>query len=132
VVLEGTQFEQHIGPFVRGAIDAREAAIRADGLASYLPLAELGIAHDRHVQGKDRARSAEILPWSHTIFSNLKAWLMGTSRGVSREHMLRYLAEFVHRFNRRWRETELFGFVLTRAVRREPFPYSRLAAELFR
>jgi hypothetical protein len=42
----------------------------------------------------------------------------------------RYLDEFVYRFNRRWRETEFFGFVLTRAVRGQPSPYSRLTAEL--
>ncbi len=81
--------------------------------------------------GSDRARSTEILPWSHTIFSNLKAWLLGTFRGVSKKHMHRYLDEFIYRFNHRWRETELFGFVLRRAVRGEPFPYSRLTAELF-
>ncbi len=44
--------------------------------------------------------------------------------------MPRYLDEFIYRFNRRWRETELFGFVLNRAVRGEPFPYGRLTAEL--
>ena len=49
---------------------------------------------------------------------------------MSKKHIPRYLDEFVYRFNRRWRETELFGFVLNRAVRGEPFPYSRLTAEL--
>ena len=45
--------------------------------------------------------------------------------------MPRYLDEFIYRFHRRWREGELFGFVLNRALRGEPFPYSRLTAELF-
>ena len=45
--------------------------------------------------------------------------------------MHRSLDEFIYRFNRRWRETELCGFALRRAVRGEPFPYSRLTAELF-
>ena len=130
-VLEGVTFEDDLGPFLRGAIDANEAAIRTDGFAGYRPLEEVGITHDRQVQGPDRARSTEILPWSHTIFSNLKAWLLGTFRGVSKKHMHRYLDEFIYRFNRRWRETELFGFVLRRAVRGEPFPYSRLTAELW-
>ena len=43
--------------------------------------------------------------------------------------MPRYLDEFVYRFDRRWRETELFGFVLQRAVTEAPFPYRRLVAE---
>ena len=130
-VLEGVRFEEDLGPFLRGAIDAHEAVVRTDGFAGYLPLEEAGIAHDRQVQGLDRARSTEILPWSHTIFSNLKAWLLGTFRGVSKKHMPLYLDEFIYRFNRRWRESELFGFVLSRAVRGKPFPYSRLTAELF-
>ncbi len=86
VVLEGISFEDDLGPFLRGAIDAHEAAIRTDGYAGYRPLAELGIVHDRQVQGPDRSRCSEILPWSHTIFSNLKAWLVWTFRGVSRKH----------------------------------------------
>jgi hypothetical protein len=35
----------------------------------------------------------------------------------------------VYRFERCWREGELFGFVLRRAARGEPFPYHRLVAE---
>ncbi len=35
-----------------------------------------------------------------------------------------------YRFDRRWREGELFGFVLARAVRGRPLPYARLTAEL--
>ena len=130
-MLEGVSFERDLGPFLRGVIDAHQAVVLTDGFRGYLPLDDAGVAHQRHIQGCDRSRSAEILPWSHTIFSNLKAWLMGTFRGVSKKHMSRYLDEFVYRFNRRWREAELFGFVLARAVRGEPLPYSRLTAELF-
>jgi hypothetical protein len=48
---------------------------------------------------------------------------------VSDKHLQRYLDEFVYRFDRRWREGELFGFVLARATQGEPFPYHRLVAE---
>jgi len=80
------------------------------------------------VQGKDPARFAEILPWVG-VFGNLKTWLRGTFHGVSRKHMPGYLAEFTDRFDRRWREEEFFGFVLSRAAHGEPLPYSRLVAE---
>jgi len=80
-VLEGVSFERDLGPFLRGAIDAHQAAVRTDGFSGYLALEEVGVTHDRHIQGPDRARSAEILPWSHTIISNLKAWILGTSTG---------------------------------------------------
>ena len=116
---------------LRVLTNARQRSDFVDGFHGYLPLEEVGVTHDRHIQGADRARSSEILPWSHTLFSNLKAWILGTFRGVSKKHMPRYLDEFSYRFNRRWRETELFGFVLNRVVQGEPFPYSRLTAELF-
>ena len=90
-VLEGVSFERDLGPFLRGAIDARHTVVCTDGFHSDMPLESVGIAHDRHIQGPDRSRSAEILPWSHTLFSNLKAWLMATFRGVSKKHMPRYL-----------------------------------------
>ncbi len=128
-VLEGVSFEDDLGPFVRGSIDARRATVRTDGFYGYLPLQRVGVRHDRRIQGLDRSRSSEILPWSHVIFSNLKSWLRGTYHGVSQKHMQTYLDEFIYRFNRRWREGELFGFVLRRALGGEPLPYHRLVAE---
>ena len=87
------------------------------------------MTHERIVQGTSE-RSAEILPWAHTVFSNLKTWIRGTFHGVSRKHLQRYLEEFTYRFDRRWKETELFHFVLSRAVRGEPLPYAGLTAEV--
>ena len=63
------------------------------------------------------------------VFGNLKTWLLGTFHGVSGKHLPRYLAELVYRFDRRWCEGEIFGFVLQRAAQGEPFPYRRLVAE---
>jgi hypothetical protein len=128
-VLERVRFAEDLGPFVRGVIDARRATVRTDGFPAYLALGEVGVRHDRRLQGSDRARSSEILPWVHTVFGNLKTWLRGTFHGVSRKHLQRYLDEFVYRFDRRWREGELFGFVLRRAAHGEPWPYRRLVAE---
>lgn len=129
-VLERLRFEEDLGPFVCGVVDARRAIVRTDGYAGYIGLEKAGVRHDRRIQGSDRARSSKILPWVHTIFGNLKTWLRGTFHGVSRKHLQRYLDEFTYRFDRRWREGELFGFVLARAVRGRPMPYARLTAEL--
>lgn len=128
-VLEGVSFVEDLGPFLRGVIDASRTTVRTDGFAGYFGLEAVGVRHDRKVQGRDRAHSSKILPWSHTIFGNLKTWLRGTFHGVSRKHLQRYLDEFVYRFDRRWREGELFGFVLRRAAHGDPLPYSRLVAE---
>jgi hypothetical protein len=70
-----------------------------------------------------------VLPWAHTVFGNLKTWLRGTFHGVSPKHLQRYLDEFSYRLNRRWREGELFGFVLRRVAGGQPLPYGRLVAE---
>jgi transposase-like protein len=127
-VVEGIGFED-LGPFVGGVVDASRTTARTDGLKSYCGLEAMGIRHDRQVQGPDRTHSTKILPWSHTVFGNLKTWLRGTFHGVSRKHLQRYLDEFVYRFDRRWREGELFGFVLNRAAHGDPLPYQQLVAE---
>ena len=128
-VIEGVSFEEDLGPFVRGVIDARRTTVRTDGFGGYLGLEKVGVSHDRCIQGSDGAQSEAILPWVHRVFGNLKTWLRGTFHGVSRKHLQHYLDEFTYRFDRRWREGELFGFVLCRAARGEPFPYHRLVAE---
>jgi len=46
----------------------------------------------------------------------------GTFHGVSPKHLQRFLDEFVYRFNRRWLEDALSGFVLRRAMQARPFP----------
>jgi transposase-like protein len=127
-VLEGITFEDDIGPFVRGTIDADEAVVRTDGLRSYQPLKQAGVRHERRVQG-DPARSAKLLPWSHVLFSNLKSWLRGTFHGVSKKHMPRYLDEFTFRLNRRWDELALFLAIVGRSLSSPPLPYASLIAE---
>ncbi len=42
---------------------------------------------------------------------------------------IRKRTRLVYRFERCWREGELFGFVLRRAARGEPFTYHRLVAQ---
>lgn len=127
-VVQGLQFERDLGPFLRGVIDAANTTLRTDGYATYRSFEKVGIRHDRHIQGPP-ARAGEILPWCHVVFGNVKNWLRGTFHGVSGKHLHRYLQEFVYRFDRRWREEEMFGFVLRRAARAVPLPWSQLVAE---
>lgn len=127
-VLQGVRFDEDLGPFVQSVIDADRAVVRTDGLPAYLALPEVGIVHDRRIRGPDRAHSSEILPWVHRVFGNLKTWLRGTFHGVSHKHLPRYLDEFTYRFDRRWREDELFGFVLRRAAHGKPLRYRDLVA----
>jgi transposase-like protein len=126
-VLEGISSDD-LQPFVRGAIDAPETTVHTDGLQGYLGLRRAGVRHRPRVQRCPR-RAPKLLPWVHTVASNLKTWLRGTFHGVTPKHLPRYLDEFSYRFDRRWHEDELFAFVLRRVARGEPLPYHQLVAE---
>ncbi len=47
-----------------------------------------------------KANAAVHFPIIHTLFSNLKAWLVGSHHGVSAKHLARYLRAWAYRFNR--------------------------------
>ncbi len=122
-VLRSVRFDDDLGPFVLGVVDPHRATVRTDGFQPYPALPRVGIRHDRRVQGLDPEASREILPWVCRVFGNLETWLRGTFHGVSQKHLPGYLDEFTDPFDRRWRERELFGFVLQRAVQgHQPFP----------
>ncbi len=120
--------QDELEPFVRGVINAREATVLTDGLPSYAPLRSVRVDHRPEVEGEP-ARAAEILPWVHKVFSNLKTRLHGTFHGVSPNHLIQYVQEFHYRFDRRAKEAELFHFVLRRAAHGAPLPYTLLTAE---
>ncbi|MFQ5382802.1 MAG: transposase, partial [Dehalococcoidia bacterium] len=90
-------------------------------------LSRRGFRHRSETQGSGE-RAVELLPWAHTIFSNLKTWLRGTYHGVSKKHLGRYLREFEYRFNRRRVEHVLFDHVLRAAAAAKPrgLPHSLL------
>ena len=117
-----------LGPAVRGAIEGKNATVVTDDWSGYRPLASQGVDHQPEIQGSPE-RAAQLLPWAHIVISNLKAWLLGTFRGVSHKHLPLYLKEFTYRFNRRWLEDKLFFYITRRALEAEPLPYSRLIAE---
>ncbi len=114
--------------FIRGVIDARETTVFTDAWPAYAALTQQGVKHRPRLGGRGPGAS-DLLPWAHTVFGNLKTWLKGTFHGVSPKHLQRYLDEFTYRFDRRWKEDELAGFVLRRAAQAAPFPYHRLTAE---
>ena len=83
------------------------AAVRTDGLNSYARLDAEGYPHTI-VEGS----LSHGLPRVHRVFSNLKAWLLGTHHGVSHKHLQAYLNEYAFRFNRRGSPMSAFQTVL--------------------
>ena len=67
-VIDGVTFERDLGPFVTRAIDIDRAVVRTDGFPAYRPLERTGVRHDARVQGLDKARAKEVLPWAHVTF----------------------------------------------------------------
>src|SRR6202035_5180588 len=72
------------------------------------------------------ANAGEFSPIIHTLFSNIKAWLVGTHHGVSAKHLPRYLWEWCYRFNRRNLPDRLDGYLIRRAVECATITYDQL------
>jgi hypothetical protein len=76
----------------------------------------------------EAANAGAFFPIIHTLFSNIKAWLVGTHHGVSAKHLPRYLREWSYRFNRRNLPDGLDGYLIRRAVERATITYDQLKA----
>jgi hypothetical protein len=101
-----------------------------DGFAGYSGRdADLG-EHLKHtpVIQDTAANAGEFFPIIHPLFSNIKAWRVGTHHGVSAKHLPRYLREWSDRFNRRNRADGLDGYLIRRAVEGATITYDQLTA----
>ena len=109
---------------------AANSHLLTDGFASYrgrdADLAE----HFKHtpVIQDASANASEFFPIIHTLFSNIKAWLVGTHHGVSAKHLPRYLREWSYRFNRRNLPNGLDRYLIRRAVECASITYDQLTA----
>jgi ribosomal protein L37AE/L43A len=113
--------------FVKGAVE-KGAWVLTDGWEGYRDLKD-DFTHFASVQGAGK-NAAEDLPIIHTLFSNMKAWLVGTHHGVSAKHLPRYLREWNYRFNRRWGAGRLEDFLIRRAATRGTITYAELVGGL--
>ena len=82
--------------FVAGT-SAPGARVTTDGWSGHGGLSD----HDHAPKIVGTTSAHLVLRWSHRVFSNLKRWALGTSHGLRRPHLRRYLDEFVFRWNRR-------------------------------
>ncbi len=101
------------------------AVVHTDGLPAYRPLAKLGYDHRPRPAGT-AAPGEQLLPRAHRAVSNLKAWLHGTHRGASPEHLPAYLDEYVFRHNRRGNPHAAFQTLLGLGARHEPATYRQI------
>jgi transposase-like protein len=83
-----------LGAFLKANV-APNSHLLTDGFAGYRGRdADLG-EHFKHTPGvqDEGANAGEFFPIIHTLFSNIKAWLVATHHGVSAKHLPRYLRE---------------------------------------
>lgn len=105
--------------FIQDSV-APGSTIITDAFKSYQNLEKYGYVHRPLIQKITGVDSS--LPLAHLVFSNLKAWLLGTFHGVSRKHLQAYLNEYVFRFNRRRTPLAAFQTVLGLATNVEKWP----------
>ena len=118
-----------LGAFLKANV-AAHSHLLTDAFAGYRGRdADLGghLQHTPVVQGEG-ANAGEFFPIIHTLFSNIKAWLVGTHHGVSAKHLPRYLREWSYRFNRRNLADGLDGYLIRRAVECATITYDQLKA----
>ena len=118
-----------LGAFLKANV-AAQSHLLTDGFAGYHGRdADLGehLKHTPVVQDTG-ANAGVFFPIIHTLFSNIKAWLVGTHHGVSAKHLPRYLREWSYRFNRRNLTDGLDGYLIRRAVKCATITYNQLTA----
>lgn len=100
------------------------AIVHTDGWRGYDHVGALGYLHKRHSQRA--APGEQLLPRAHRAVSNLKAWLHGTHRHASKEHLPAYLDEFVFRHNRRGNPHAAFQTLLGLSTLHQPSTYRQI------
>jgi hypothetical protein len=114
-----------LGAFVTSTTESG-AVVHTDGWPGYKGLPDLGYEHSPAVQSAAEAGEEPYLPRAHRAISNLKAWLHGTHRRASRQHLQAYLDEFVFRHNRRGTPHAAFQTLLGLSTRHEPVSYRQI------
>ena len=107
------------------AMTAPGAIVHTDGLQSYKTLAKHGYDHRRRPQ-TSALPGEQLLPRAHRAISNLKAWMDGTHRGVSDQHLPVYLDEYVFRHNRRKTPMAAFQTLLGLSTQHAPSTYTQI------
>lgn len=108
-----------LGGFVRQHVE-EGAHLHTDGWAAYQHLEKEGYGRTKVISSHQPKGAQHQLGMKaiHTVFGNLKTWLVGRYHGVSHKYLPAYIAEFTYRFNRRRNPPDLFGWVVRRLMGR--------------
>jgi ribosomal protein L37AE/L43A len=98
-----TSFCLHsISSFATTSLDP-DCTVVSDGLRCFNGVTEVGCSHQVVTTGSGPvAERVPAFKWVNTALGNIKGAITGTYRAIHTKHVLRYLAEFEYRFNRRY------------------------------
>jgi transposase-like protein len=103
----------------------KDAVLKTDGWKPYTVLKKDNREHKPVIVGNGEKASC-LLPWVHTLISNIKGNIRGTYHGVDKNHISRYLSEFCFRFNRRFWEKQMFNRIINACVNSFTISYAEL------
>jgi len=102
-----------------------DVVLKTDGWVPYIVLKKDQRVHKPLKIGSSE-KATKLLPWVHTLISNIKGNIRGTYHGVAKNHIGRYLSEFCFRFNRRFWEKQMFDRLLNACVNSMTISYAEL------
>jgi transposase-like protein len=118
-----------LSPFIVRNIE-QGSTVLSDGHRGYQGkdgVAAQGHTHLPRTEESFRLAAADdVVPHARRAISNLKAWLLGTHRGVGADQLPVYLDEFVFRLNRRRAPMAGFQTLLGLGTHREPTTYDEI------
>ena len=103
----------------------KDVVLKTDGWTPYRVLKKYERDH-KPIKVGSGEKAGKLLPWVHTLISNIKGNIRGTYHGVDKNHIERYLAEFCFRFNRRFWEKQMFDRILNACVVSHTISYEEL------
>lgn len=124
-IMSTTASQPEIRRVVEEHVDTRfRQNFVTDCAGAHNVLAKMGHKFEAHKSTPESA--AEKLPWVHRAISLAKRFLLGTYHGVKRKHLQNYLDEFCYRWNRRFKESQLYESLINACVLAHPVFYPAL------
>lgn len=109
--------------FINRTIEA-ESFVNTDASQSLRNLT--GVDVDYQTTDHEKEVLDSWLPWVNQVMQNLRVWVNGTHHGISAKYAQSYIAEYLHRFNRRHDPGSLFHRALTACSLAKPRTYGAL------
>jgi len=76
------------------------STMKTDGWRGFNKFKEIDRKHRKHIVPPKE--SSKVLPWVHTMISNLKRGLLGINHKIGDDYLQNYLNEFCYKVNRRY------------------------------